>query len=258
MSLLQPHLKCKIGDVAKIVLLPGDPGRIDKIIAYWDTAKEIAYNREFRTYTGKYKGIPISAVSTGVGGPSAAIAVEELANIGAKVFIRIGTCGALKKRIRAGDLVVPYAAIRAEGTTKEYLPPEYPAVADAEITKLLINSAKELGFKVFSGVNRTHDAFYETSTNLNRWGEVYKDDRMKNWDYPLVSSEMECSVIFLLADLIGLKSAAVLDVNTEEPLDEEIRKEEMYELKETPRVISGIDRAIQTAHRAIEILARSK
>jgi len=129
----QPHIKCKEGDVAKYVLLPGDPGRIEKIIKYWDEAKKIAFNREFLTYTGKYKGIEVSATSTGIGGPSTAIAVEELVNIGAKVLIRVGTCGSLREVIKIGDIIIPIAAMKQDGTSKDYLPVEFPAVADLEV-----------------------------------------------------------------------------------------------------------------------------
>jgi uridine phosphorylase len=258
MSELQPHIKCKKGDIAKIVFLPGDPRRIDKIIKLWDESHEVAYNREFRVFTGVYKGIPVSAVSTGVGSPSAAIAVEELANIGAEIFIRIGTCGGLKKEIKAGDLIVPYAAIRAEGTTREYLPPEFPAVADMEIVSSLTKASKELNVKFFTGVNRTHDAFYEPHENLNRWSNLYKDERMKNWNLPLVSSEMECSAVFLIAAIRGLKAGAVLAVNTEEPLDNDGKEEDMYELIENAHVTTSIDRAIAVAHKAIEILNKKQ
>jgi uridine phosphorylase len=245
---MQPHIKCQEGDIAKIVLIPGDPARVKKIVTYWDEAKEVANNREFLTYTGKYKGIPISATSTGIGGPSAAIAVEELANIGAKAFIRIGTCGAFKKEINPGDLIIPFAAIRAEGTTKEYVPAEFPAVADPNIFRTLEETAKEKSFVYFTGINRTHDAFYEHLDNMLRWGDIYKDKRMSKWNTPLVSSEMECSTVFLVAMLRGLKCGTILSVNTTEPLDEIAENPDLiYELIESPNAADGIDKAIQVA-----------
>lgn len=252
---IQPHIKCKEGDIAPIVLIPGDPARVKKIASFWDTSHEVANNREFLTYTGTYKGMPISATSTGIGGPSAAIAVEELANIGAKAFIRIGTCGALKSEIQSGDLIIPLAAIRAEGTTKEYLPEEFPAVANNLVFNLLEANAKKRGYTYFTGINRTHDAFYEPVENLIRWGKLYNDKRMANWPIPLVSSEMECSVVFLVAMLRGLPAGAILAVNTPEPLDQIVKNPDMvYQLDGQKTATDGVDRAIQVALDAAEQL----
>lgn len=255
MNKIQPHIKCKKGDVAKIVLIPGDPARVKEIVKYWDEAQEIANNREFLTYTGKYKGIDVSATSTGIGGPSASIAIEELANIGAEIFIRIGTCGALRDNINPGDLIIPYAAVRAEGTTKEYIDPEFPAVADFDVTKCLEESAKELNFKYFKGIDRCHDAFYEHIDNMLKWGNFYKDKRMSKWNYPLISSEMECSTVFLVSMLRGLRAGAVLAVNTTEPLNKISENPDLiYELIESDNAKEGIDRAIKVALKAVEKL----
>lgn len=256
---MQPHIKCKKGNVAKYVLLPGDPARVREITSFLDDAKEIAYNREYLTYTGRYKGIPVSATSTGIGSPSTAIAIEELANIGVETFIRVGTCGALQKGISSGDLIIPFAAIRAEGTSKEYVPIEYPSVATPEIFNALTNSAKSQKFKYFTGINRTHDAFYEHINNFTRWGEIYLDKRMKGWKYPLVSSEMECSIALLLPMLRGLRSGCVLAVNTPEPLDEVVKNPDLiYKLDESKPAKSGISEAIKTALEAIVILEKSE
>jgi uridine phosphorylase len=254
---MEPHIKCKKGDIAKYVLIPGDPARVKNIASYWDKAREIANNREFLTYTGTYKGIPITATSTGIGCPSAAIAIEELANIGAKVFIRIGTCGALQRGISAGDLIIPFAAVRAEGTSKEYVPEEFPSVATPEIFNALTKAADKLKYKYFTGINRTHDAFYEHIDNFVRWGRIYKDERMKNWKYPLVSSEMECSIALLLPMLRGLQSGCVLAVNTPEPLEDVVKDPNMiYKLDETKSTKSGIDEAIKTALESILLLEK--
>lgn len=245
---LQPHIKIKKGQIAPIVLLPGDPARVETIVKFWDSVKKVIFNREFLIYTGKYKGMPISACSTGMGCPSAAIAVEELANIGAKIFIRIGTCGGLKKGIETGDLIIPTAAIRAEGTTKEYISIEFPAVADIEVTQALIEVSKQKKARYFVGINRTHDAFYEHTDNLLKWGDIYKDDRMKKWNVPLVSSEMECSAVFLVAMLRGLKAGAILSVNTPEPLDAKIKdSKEIFKLKEDKKAAQSIEQEIVIA-----------
>lgn len=249
---LQPHIKCDIGDVAENILIAGDPNRIDLIAKYLDNVKEIADNRGLKVITGTYKGTAISAATHGMGCPSAAIVIEELANIGAKKLIRIGTCGGLKKEIEPGDLIIPYAAIRAEGTTKEYLPIEFPAVADSATVLNLVNAAESKGYKYFTGVNRTHDAFYEPVENLARWGNITEDSRMKNWSYPLVSSEMECSAVFFLGMMRGLKTGAILSVNTTEPLDL-IRKDPdmVYQLSESSNAKQGVERAIEVALEAM-------
>jgi uridine phosphorylase len=254
---MQPHIRCKKGDISEYVLLPGDPARVKTIANFLENAKEVANNREFLTYRGKYKGVDITVTSTGIGCPSAAIAVEELANLGAKVFIRIGTCGALRKGIKTGDLIIPFAAIRAEGTSKEYISLEFPAVADPEVFHALVDSAKKQKFKFFTGINRTHDAFYEHINNFIKWGEIYLDERMKNWRYPLVSSEMECAIVFLLPLLRGLRAGCVLTVNTPEPLDEVVKDPNMiYRLEESTSAKSGIENAIKTALEAIVTLEK--
>jgi len=245
---LQSHIKCKKGDVADIVFLVGDPDRIPLVVKYWEKAEKVADNRGLPVWTGVYKGIPVSVVSTGMGCPSAAIVVEELANIGAKKFIRIGTCGALKKEIKPGDIIIPTAAIRAEGTTKEYIGLEFPAAADFDMVSKLERSAKSKKYVYWMGINRTHDAFYEPVQNLLKWAAVLLDGRIGKWDIPIISSEMECSAVFLIAALRGLKAAAVLAVNTTEPLDEiQDNPGLVYQLIESPNVKDGVDRAILTA-----------
>lgn len=252
----QPHIKCRKGDVGRCAIIPGDPARVRLIAKYFNNPKEVAFNREFLTITGDYEGVRITATSTGIGCPSAAIAIEELANVGVDTFIRVGTCGALQKGIQAGDLIIPFAAVRAEGTTKEYIPPEFPAVATPEIYQALIQSAKKLKFRYFTGINRTHDAFYEHINNFVKWGEIYQDDRMKTWSYPLVSSEMECSVVFLLPMLRGLRSGCILAVNTPEALQEVVKDPNMiYRLDESTSAKSGIDEAVMTALEAIVSLS---
>jgi len=237
MNKLQPHIKCKEGDVAEIVFLVGDPGRISLVTKYWDKAGKVADNRGLPVWTGIYKKTPVSVVSCGMGCPSAAIVVEELANIGAKKIIRIGTCGALKKEIRPGDIIIPTSAIREEGTTGAYVGPEVPAVADCNLVSKLESSAKSKNYTYWKGVNRTHDAFYEPIENFLK---------LKGTD--AISSEMECSAVFLIATLRGLKAAAVLAVNTSEPLDEiEKNPDLVYQLIEDPNAKDGVDRAILTA-----------
>ena len=246
--MIQPHIKCKKGDVAEWALLPGDPKRIDSIKNLFDTSTELQYNREFRTITGKYKSSSVSATSTGIGCPSAAIAVEELANIGTKNFIRIGTCGGLLKEMKPGDIVIPTSAMCFDGTTKEYDENIEQVESNKEITEALIQAAKKLGIKYFTGINRTHDVFYES---------LDKFVKLKGREY--VSSEMECSVIFLISKLRNLKAGAILVVNTPEaPEDVEKHPNSMYKLYNKDWVREGIENAVKISLEAIKILEESK
>lgn len=261
MKNIQAHVPCSPKDVAEIVLLPGDPARSQMIGEnYLEKGRLVASYREFVTYTGYYKGVKISVTSTGIGSPSTAIAVEELINIGAKVLIRVGTCGgALKKEIKPGSIIIPTAAIREEGTTKEYLPPEFPAVADIDVITALIQSAETLKFKYYMGINRTHDAFYGQSQNIKKWGSIYTNPRMKNWKYPLISSEMECAPLFLIGTLRGVKTGAILAVNANpEPLKEIMEGKFKFDVPaskiNTDEAKASVDRAILTALEASLLL----
>jgi len=250
MNNLQPHLKVKKGDISSYILLPGDPQRVYIIGKRLKNFKIMRKNREFTIGIGKYKKTSVTICSTGIGSPSAAIAVEELARVGAQVFIRIGTCGALKKEIEPGNLIIPSRALRQEGTTKEYVNDNYEAWSDKEILEALKNSANRLNFRYFVGVNRTHDAFYEPTDNFLRLMDLpeYKKGE-------LVSSEMECSAIFTVARLRGLKAGAVLAVNTSEPLEEISKNPNLvYQLEVSPRAAKGVNDAIQVALMAIEFL----
>lgn len=257
----QPHIQCSPKNIPKYFLLPGDPARATKIAKeYLTKSKLISEYREFRAYSGYYQNILVGVCSTGIGSPSAAIAVEELINLGAEVLIRVGTCGgALKKEILPGSIIIPVAAIREEGTTKEYLPPEFPAVADRFVVRALEESAQELNFRYFVGMNRTHDAFYGQSANLKRWGSIYLDPRMKTWPYPLISSEMECAPLFLISFMRGAKAGAVLAVNSfPEDLKEIVLGNQKFSTPNskisTEEANKSVDRAIQTALNAVKLL----
>ena len=260
---LQPHILASKNDIAPNVLLPGDPARAAYIAEkFLSKSKLIAQNREFMTYTGRFRGIAITVTSTGIGCPSTAIAVEELINCGTRTLIRVGTCGgALKKEIRAGSIIIPTASIREEGTTKEYIPAEFPAVADYQIVSALVRVAKEKKYKYYVGINRTHDAFYGQAKNIKRWGAPYLDPRMKTWDYPLLSSEMEVSALFIVALMRGVRAGAVLAVNSyPEPLKEIVQGKMSFSVPNTKisttEAENSTDRAIQTALDAIVILGK--
>ncbi len=193
---------CGIGDVAKYVLIPGDPGRVKIIASFLDESQKVADYRGFVTYTGHKDGVAISVSSSGIGCPSAAIAVEELAQIGAKVLIRVGTTGALQEHLEMGDLVIPVAAVRADGTSKNYVPVEFPAVADFTVASSLLQVAEKVNRKVHFGSVLSSDAFYGSLENLKLWSR-----------FGVLSVEMETSVIFTIATLKKLKAGAILAVD---------------------------------------------
>ena len=199
---MQPHIMCGIGDVAKYVLIPGDPRRVEIIASFLDESQKVADYRGFITYTGTKDGVGISVSSSGIGCPSAAIAIEELARIGAKVFIRVGTTGALQKDVKTGDLVIATAAVRGDGTSKNYVPAEFPAVADLSVVTSLLQGAKRTNLKTHFGFVLSSDAFYGNHENLKRWSK-----------FGVLSVEMETSVIFTIAALKKLKAGSILAVD---------------------------------------------
>ena len=196
------HLKIKTGDVGRYVILPGDPGRVPKIAEYLENAVQIAQNREYTIYTGYLGGEKVSVCSTGIGGPSAAIAVEELIDSGADTFIRVGTSGGIDLSVFGGDLIIAEAAIRAEGTSYEYIPQGYPAIADFEVTTALAKAAAELsgtepGNRYHVGVVHSKDSFYG-ETNPER--SAVEDNIKSRWESyyrcGCLTSEMECASIY--------------------------------------------------------------
>ena len=156
----QYHIHCEEGDVGRYVILPGDPGRCEKIAALFDDAHFVSQNREYTIYTGTLLGEKVSVCSTGIGGPSASIAMEELHNIGADTFIRVGTCGGIALDVLPGDVIVATGAIRFEHTSLEYAPIEFPAVADLDVTNCLVQATRDLGYPLHTGVVQCKDAFY--------------------------------------------------------------------------------------------------
>ena len=195
----QYHIGLKPGDVGEYVILPGDPKRCSKIMQYFDDAKLVADSREYMTYTGYLDGVKVSVTSTGIGGPSASIALEELANVGAKTFIRIGTCGGMDIDVKGGDVVIATGAIRMDGTSKEYAPIEFPAVANLDVVNALISSAKKIGADYHAGVVQCKDAFYgQHQPELLPNGQ----ELLRKWEAWLrlgcVASEMESATLFIV------------------------------------------------------------
>jgi uridine phosphorylase len=211
---LQYHLKLAPGDVAPYVLLPGDPGRVPLVASMWDEAREVASNREYVTFTGTYRGVPISCTSTGIGCPSTAIAMEELARVGARTFVRIGTCGTLQDHVRNGDIAIFDSAARYDGTSRLYVPLEFPAVASHDVVEASIAAGEALGFRYHVGTTRTADTFYamhgRPGSSFNdywqsSWREHFDDLERLN----VLAAEMEASAIFVLARIWGLRAGGV-------------------------------------------------
>ena len=210
---MQFHIHCKKGDVGRYVFLPGDPGRCEAIAAHFDNPVHIGMNREYNIYTGTLLGEKVSVCSTGIGGPSASIAMEELAAIGADTFIRVGTTGGIALDVIPGDVVVATASIRFEHTSMEYAPIEFPAVADFNVTAALKAASEELGFRTHVGVVQCKDAFYGQHAPerspvsyelLQKW-EAWKRLGVK-------SSEMESSALFVVASALGVRCGSCFHV----------------------------------------------
>lgn len=208
------HLQTTDKNVAPYVLLPGDPHRVSIVASYWDTAEKIADNREHVTYTGTYKGMPITCTSTGMGCPSTAIALEELARCGAKTFLRMGTCAAIQSNIENGDILIFDSAYRADGTTSMYVPEGFPAVAHHDIITAAVQTVERMGLKYHIGTTYCRDALYsnrkEPGTSFNNYHphtwDTFMDDLKQTG---VLAMDMESSAVMVLPRLWGLRSGAI-------------------------------------------------
>lgn len=245
---MQYHIGVKTGEVGKYVLLPGDPKRCAKIAQYFEDPVLIADNREYVTYTGTLDGVKVSVTSTGIGGPSASIALEELVKCGADTFVRIGTCGGMDIDVKGGDVVVATGAIRMEGTTKEYVPIEFPAVPDLEVTNALVNACKKLGIPHHAGIVQCKDAFYGQH-NPEIMPASY--ELMQKWEAWLrmgcKASEMESAALFIVGQFLRVRvGSCFLAVANQE-----------REKKGLPNAqVHDTDIAIKTAIEALRILIK--
>lgn len=207
------HLNCVKGDVGRYVLLPGDPGRCEAIAKLFDDPVHIGMNREYNIWTGTLLGEKVSVCSTGIGGPSAAIAMEELVQIGADIFVRVGTCGGIHLDVKPGDIVVATGSIRYEHTSLEYAPIEYPAVADFGIASALKAASEELGYCTHTGVVQCKDAFY--GQHSPEKSPVYYDllQKWESWKrLGVKASEMESSALFVVADALHVRCGSCFHV----------------------------------------------
>lgn len=245
---MQYHIGVKVGEVGKYVLLPGDPKRCAKIAAHFDDPVLIADNREYVTYTGTLDGVKVSVTSTGIGGPSASIAMEELVKCGADTFIRIGTCGGMDLDVKGGDVVVATGAIRMEGTSKEYAPIEYPAVPDLEVTNALVKACRKLGIEYHTGVVQCKDAFYgqhnpeimPVSYELQQKWEAWLRMGCK-------ASEMESAALFIVGQFLRVRVGSCFLVMA----NQEREKQGL-----TNAQVHDTEIAIKTAIEALRILIK--
>lgn len=215
------HLHIKEGDIGRYVLMPGDPARCEKIARYFDTPQFIAQNREYLTWTGTLLGEKVSVVSTGIGCPSTAIAVEELIEAGADTMIRVGSCGAMQPYVHTGDVIVAAGAIRDEGTTLHYLPIEFPAVANIEVVNALVAGAAAMGIKAYTGVCQSKDSFYGEVERRRMPLAQHLADRWNAWIAGgALASEMEAAALFILCAIYRKRAGAALLVINESDLAE--------------------------------------
>ncbi|PLR96512.1 nucleoside phosphorylase [Bacillus sp. T33-2] len=205
-SSLQPHIRIADNHGIRYALLPGDPGRVNEVARFLEHVKDIAYNREYKTIAGSYKGVEVFVTSTGIGGASAGIAIEELKNIGVDTMIRIGSCGALQPGIRLGDLVIATGAVRNDGASAAYVDKSYPAIPDADLLFHLIESPKRLNYTYHTGIVRSHDSFYtDDEEEIDRY-----------WSSKgILGSDMETAALFVIGGLRGIKTASILNVVVE-------------------------------------------
>ncbi len=209
----QYHIHCKNGEVGKYVLLPGDPFRTDRIAKHFDDPHLVAHNREHKTWSGYLDGELVSVCSTGMGGPSTAICLEELIHCGAEVFIRVGTCGRICEESYDPTLegCVITGAIRDEGTTIHYIPIEYPAIADREVTNALVKAAKDLGYPFAEGIAQSKDSFYGQHDPDSMPDAPRLHERWQAWERAgVMASEMETSTLFVVSAIRGVKSGAIM------------------------------------------------
>lgn len=240
------HLNMSKGQIGRYVILPGDPGRVEKIAQFLDNPYHVMTNREYTTYNGTLEGETVTVMSTGMGGPSTAIAVEELKKLGAKILIRVGTCGGIDPEIVPGTLIISTGAIRKEGTTREYAPIEYPAVPDYGLVKELEAAAERLHYPYAMGVTESKDSYYgQHAPETMPVGKelLYKWDAWKQCG--AIASEMEGAALFIVASVRRMRAAAIF------LLCRNREREDLYGLNDVQRDTA---QAIETAVEAIRAL----
>lgn len=236
---LQYHIQVKKGDVGKYVILPGDPKRCKVIAEYLENAVLVADNREFVTYTGYLEGRKVSVTSTGIGGPSAVIALEELVKAGADTFIRIGTCGGMDVLVKGGDIIIPSGAVRMEGTSREYAPIEFPAVANQDIIRALAEAAKGGGRCFHIGVVQSKDSFYGQHEPESK---PVSYELMQKWEAWIkcgcLASEMETAALLIAGSCLRVRvGAALLTIANQEREKAGLENLQVHDMEEVIRTI---------------------
>ena len=209
----QFHIQCAQGETGGYCILPGDPGRCEAIARHFDSPAHVCTNREYVTFTGTLLGEKVSVTSTGIGGPSASIAMEELANLGADTFVRVGTCGGIKLEVTSGDIVVATGAVRMEGASREYAPIEFPAVADFEVLTALVDAAKASGRRWHAGVVQCKDSFYGQHSPDRMPVSYELQSKWEAWKrLGVLASEMESAALFSVAAHRGVRCGSAFHV----------------------------------------------
>lgn len=245
---IQYHVGLKEGDIGKYVILPGDPKRCAKIAEYFDDPVLVADSREFVTYTGTIEDVKVSVTSTGIGGASASIALEELVNCGADTFVRIGTCGGMQTEVCGGDLVIATGAVRMEGTSKEYAPVEYPAVPDLDVTNALVAAAKRTDAKYHTGVVQSKDSFYGQHQPELHPVSYELQDKWTAWiRMGCMASEMESAALFIVGAYRRVKVGSVLLVVANQEREKQgLSNEQAHDTEKAIRVaVEAIRELIQ-------------
>lgn len=251
---LQYHLKCRPGEIGKYCILPGDPGRCEKIAAYFDEPHHLVTNREYNIWCGHICGELVTVCSTGIGGPSASIAIEELAACGADTFIRIGTCGGISLDVKSGDNVIATGAIRFEGTSREYAPLEFPAVPSYDVLSSLVSASRELGMieDTHIGIVQCKDSFYGQHSPAKMPVSYDLFNKWEAWKrLGVLASEMESAALFVAASALGVKCGSVFHV---------VWNQERFDAKldTNDNQDHDTDSAIKIAIKAIELMIKDK
>jgi uridine phosphorylase len=244
------HINLAKGEVGKYAIVPGDPDRCEKIAAFLDRPRKVAQKREFTTYEGYIEEQLVTVTSTGIGGPSAAICIEELVKCGAEIFIRVGTCASTSVKVSRGDIVVVSGSVRMEGTGCHYLPLEYPAVPDYGLLKLLEETARELGFPASVGVSITKDSFY---TQTEPETKPVREELIARWNAYVrggaVATSMEEATLFLAASSLGVRAASVMVSATN--YENGVSKKNSADVYPTDAIQRPIKTAVETIRKLI-------
>ncbi len=246
---LQYHLKIHCGDVGKYCILPGDPGRCELIARYFDDARFVSSNREYVIYTGTLLGEKVSVCSTGIGGPSSAIAMEELFLCGADTFVRVGTAGGIDTRVCAGDCIIATSAVRQDGTSYEYAPFQFPATADFEVVAALKSAAEKLGHSHHVGIVQSKDSFYGQHSPERMATSYQLEAQWEAWKrLGVLCSEMEAATQFVVGSTLGARCGGVFHI---------VWNQEREKLGLIQKPDEDTDKAIRIGVEAIKLLIES-